>query len=109
MNDTQSPENLSRRELRKRLIRMRMEMNRQQIRGEALKITQPVRNLSQMAKQIPPTGNLLWFLGSSLGLSLFSRKSRIRPLVRFGLILAPVIGTLIGRRGRQESAPDKAV
>lgn len=100
MNDTQLPQDMSRRELRKKLIRMRMEMNRQQLRVEALKAAQPLRQFTQMTRQIPRGGNLLWLLGGTLGMGLFSKTGKVRPVIRLGLILAPVLGAFFKSRGK---------
>ncbi|HSC82377.1 MAG TPA: hypothetical protein VLC30_02065 [Pseudomonas sp.] len=47
------PRSSSRRELRKAVIRLRLEMHRQELRHESLLLTRPLRQLRGLARELP--------------------------------------------------------
>ncbi|MGL4319116.1 MAG: hypothetical protein ACRCTL_21180 [Pseudomonas sp.] len=80
MTPPELPANCSRRELRRALMRMRLEMHRQEIRHESLLLTRPLRQVQALAHDLP----------SSLGL-------KHAPL--WGIAGIGILGFLIARGG----------
>ena len=95
MSEMPDARNLSRAELRKAIVRLRMEMQRQQIRQESELLLQPLkqaRNLGQSVRSSLGSATPLWGAGGAAALALlFGRKRRWIRLLRVGLALAPII------------------
>lgn len=113
MNLPEIPQNSSRREMRKALIRLRMEMHRQEMRHESQQLLQPlqrVRGLGQSwqegfgIKHAP-----LWGVAAVTLLGFFTGKgakgggvSSITRLVRLGTSLLPLIKLVMQGSSRKD-------
>ncbi|MCP8466660.1 hypothetical protein NK553_22165 [Pseudomonas sp. ZM23] len=100
--------NLSRAELRKAIVRLRLEMQRQQLKRESELLLQPLRqarSLGQSFSQGLRGSTPLWAgAGSAAALAmLFGRKRRWIRLLRLGLALAPLLLHL--RKPRNKTPP----
>lgn len=90
------PARPSRREMRKAIVRLRLELQRQQLQQEAQLLLQPLRqarDLGQSVRQHLHGFSPLWAAGggaATLAL-LLGRKRRWMRLLRLGLILAPLL------------------
>ncbi|MGV8917053.1 MAG: hypothetical protein ACOH2R_04495 [Pseudomonas sp.] len=102
MSVPQVPYSNSRRELRKALIRLRMEMHRQEIRHETRAMLQPLRQVRGMAQDWQGTLGIkhapLWGVGIVTLLGFLGGKSAkgdgvssITRLVKLGTSLMPLI------------------
>lgn len=110
MTPPELPANASRRELRKTLLRMRLEMHRQELRHETLVMLQPLRHAQQLQRDWRSAlndGAPVWvatgaLLLTTLGLS----KGHWRRWLRIALIAFPLL-----RRNppRQANTPTKDV
>ncbi|MGP0170761.1 hypothetical protein ACSVIJ_02655 [Pseudomonas sp. NCHU5208] len=102
MNQPHLPSHGSRREMRKAMLRMRLEMRRQEIRHEALLLTQPLRQVRDMSMNLRSSGSApLWLTGGALAFATLLRgKSGWRRWLRIALILMP----LLRRRGASHPA-----
>lgn len=102
MNQPHLPSHGSRREMRKAMLRMRLEMRRQEIRHEALLLTQPLRQVRDMSMNLRSSGSApLWLTGGALAFATLLRgKGGWRRWLRIALILTP----LLRRRGATRSA-----
>ncbi|TRX75791.1 hypothetical protein [Pseudomonas mangiferae] len=90
------PHFASRRDLRKAVIRLRLELHRQQLQHESLLITQPlrrVRGASYSVKESLRAGNApVWGMaGASLLSFVLNRRRGVFGLVRLGTSLLPLI------------------
>lgn len=105
------PARPSRRELRKAVLRLRLEVQRQQLQQEGQLLLQPLRqarDLGQGLRQQLAGSGPLWAAGggaAALAL-LFSGKRRWLRLARLGLVLAPLLLKL--RAGRKAAMPPDA-
>ncbi|QRY78639.1 hypothetical protein JVX91_24130 [Pseudomonas sp. PDNC002] len=95
MSEMPDARNLTRAELRKAIIRLRLEMQRQQIRQEGELLLQPLqqaRNLGQSVRHGLHGSAPLWGAGGAAALALLLGRKRgwIR-LLRLGIALAPII------------------
>ncbi|HFT7353853.1 TPA: hypothetical protein ACGRV6_001007 [Pseudomonas aeruginosa] len=93
---------LSRRELRKAVIRLRLEMQRQQLRRESQLLVQPFRQAQglghNLSQQLFGGGNAaLWGAGGAALLGVLLRWQR---LLRLGVALAPLLLGLRKQKGR---------
>jgi hypothetical protein len=94
------PGNASRRELRKAMLRMRLEMRRQEIRHEALLLTQPLRQAKDFGLSLRSGSAPIWITGGALLLAgVVGGKRGWRRWLRLALLLAPLL------RRRNSSAP----
>lgn len=95
MSEMPDARNLSRAELRKAIIRLRLEMQRQQIRQEGELLLQPLkqaRSLGQNLRSGLSGSAPLWGAGGAAALALLlGRKRRWVRLLRVGIALAPLI------------------
>ncbi|WP_397453445.1 hypothetical protein [Pseudomonas sp. NA-150] len=102
MNLPELPQTNSRRELRKALIRLRMEMHRQEIRHETASMLQPIRQVRGMARDWQGTLGIkhapLWGIGIVTLLGFLGGKSTkadginsVTRLVKLGTSLMPLI------------------
>lgn len=96
------PQQNSRRELRKALIRLRMEMNRQEIRHEAGQLLQPLRRVRGMSQDWQGTLGIkhapLWGMGVVTLLGFLGGKgtkagglNSVSRLVKLSTTLMPLI------------------
>jgi hypothetical protein len=94
------PSNASRRELRKAMLRMRLEMRRQEIRHETLLLTQPLRQAKDFGLSLRSGSAPIWLTGGALALAgLVGGKRGWRRWLRLALLLAPLL------RRRNSNAP----
>lgn len=95
MSEMPDARNLTRAELRKAIVRLRLEMQRQQIRQEGELLLQPLqqaRNLGHNLRSGLSNNTPLWGAGGAAALALlFGRKRRWVRLLRIGIALAPII------------------
>lgn len=88
------PHNASRRELRKAVLRMRLEMRRQEIRHEALQIVQPLRQARNLGMNLRHGSAPLWLTGGALALAgMLGGKRGWRRWLRLALVMAPLLGS----------------
>ena len=96
------PKGNSRRELRKALIRLRMEMHRQELRHESSQLLNPLRRARHMAHDLPGSLGIkhapLWGMGLVTLLGFFSgkgtkgsRAGSISRLVKLGVSVLPIV------------------
>jgi len=100
MNLPELPRNSSRTEMRKALIRLRMEMHRQEIRHESAQLLQPLQRVRGMTQNLQDGFGIkhapLWGLAAVTLLGFLSAKGAkngtgLARLVRLGTTLAPLI------------------
>lgn len=95
MSEMPDARNLTRAELRKAIVRLRLEMQRQQLRQEGELLLQPLKQARHVGQSLRGGlgGNIpLWGAGGAAALALlFGRKHRWIRLLRLGIALAPVI------------------
>jgi hypothetical protein len=109
MSHPELPANASKLELRKALIQMRLELNRQQLRHETLLLVKPLQNARDLSQHCSSA------LGKSsapilgavalgiLALALVQRK-QLGSWLSLGSALAPLLTQLL-RRNSPESSP----
>ena len=108
MSMTEIPQNTSRREMRKALIRLRMEMHRQEIRHESGQLLQPLQRLRGMGGSLHEGLGIkhapLWGIGAVVALGFLTgkgvRSGNLSRLVRLGSSLLPLVRLYLqaGRR-----------
>jgi hypothetical protein len=110
MSQAELPANASRKELRKTLLRMRLEMHRQELRHETLVMLQPLRQAQHFRdhwrEELSDSNAPLWVAGGALLLATLGiRRGHWRRWVRIALIAFPLL-----RRHPQRSTdtPDDA-
>lgn len=102
MNLPEIPHNSSRREMRKALIRLRMEMHRQEIRHESQQLLQPLQRMRGLGQSWQQGFGIkhapLWGVAAVTLLGFFTGKgakgggvSSLTRLVRLGTTLVPLI------------------
>lgn len=96
MNLPELPHNATRRDMRIALVRMRLELNRQELRHESLVMLQPLRQVqhfSQHWKESLSHGNTpLWVAGGAVLLTTLAvRKSDWRRWLRMALVAFPLL------------------
>lgn len=99
------PANASPHELRKAMLRMRLEIHRQELRYESLLLMQPIlkaRHFTQQLRDELPGGSApLWITGGALLLATLGlRNSNWRRWIRLALIALPLL-----KRNRKAAAP----
>lgn len=108
MNLPEMPKNASRRDMRKMLIRLRMEMHRQEIRHESQQLLEPLQKMRGMTsnwqeslgiKHAPLWGvGIVTLLGFLTGKSTKSRGTgSLSRLIGLGTSLLPLIKLVIQR------------
>ena len=112
MNLPELPANASRRELRKTLLRMRLEMHRQELRHETLVMLQPLRQAQQLGKhwrtELHGSNAPLWVAGGALLLATLGiRKGHWRRWLRIALITFPLLRRNPPRRAEAANPPPK--
>lgn len=101
----------SRQELRKAIVRLRLEVQRQELRQEMHQLMQPLQHVREMGeglrRQLPASAPLWAAGGAGLLALLLGRNRRLRRMLRLGLLLIPLL--LEARsRNRSESGDEKA-
>lgn len=99
MNLPEMPDTRNPRELRKALLRLRMEMHRQQISHESTLMLEPVRRLrgmgSSFGEGLGVKHGSLWGLGAIVALGFLTgkgvRSGNMTRLLRLGTGLVPLI------------------
>lgn len=86
------PPGASRRELRKAVLRMRLEMHRQELRHEMLQITQPLKQVRDYGQRLRQGNAPFLLTGAALALAgLLGGKRGWRRWLRLALIIAPLL------------------
>ncbi|WP_068826019.1 hypothetical protein [Pseudomonas sp. BMS12] len=81
----------ARRSMRKELVRLRMEMHRQQLRHHAQPLTRPLNYLGQLRRDSPGSLEPPLLLTAEVLLTLFgSRLGRFGKLARIALLFYPL-------------------
>jgi hypothetical protein len=115
MSEPKSHQGSTRRELRKALIRLRMEMHRQEIRHESAHLLQPLQRFRGMRSDWKGTLGIrhapLWGVGVAAILGMFSgratknrhsgKASTVGSLVKLGITLLPLIKVAVQNRIRR--------
>lgn len=107
MSLPESHQKHSRRELRKALVRLRMEMHRQEIRQESTNLMQPLRRMRGMTQDWKGTLGIkhapLWGMGMVTLLGFLSGKGAkgsrtggFGRLIKLGVSLLPVVRLALG-------------
>ncbi|KRW62178.1 hypothetical protein [Pseudomonas sp. TTU2014-080ASC] len=96
MNLPEVPAKASRRELRKSVLRMQLELHRQEMRHEALVMLEPLRKVQGLRSSIGSTLKAgpapLWLTGGALLFTALGRKRRgWRQVLRLALIALPLL------------------
>ncbi|MBV4488314.1 hypothetical protein HU727_022270 [Pseudomonas sp. SWRI153] len=105
------PHNSSRREMRKALIRLRMEMHRQEIRHETAQVLQPLQRMRGMKQNMQDGFGLkhapLWGVAAVTLLGFLTGKGSKRSggggltrLIRLGATLGPLIKLVMNRSSK---------
>lgn len=96
------PPGASRREMRKAVLRMRLEMHRQELRHEILQITQPLQQVREYGQRLRKGNAPFLFTGGVLALAgLLGRRRGWRRWLRLALIVIPLLRrTQRGASGR---------
>ena len=86
------PQGASRRQLRKAVLRMRLEMHRQELRHEVLQITQPLQQVRDYGQRLRQGNAPFLLTGGALALvGLLGGKRGWRRWLRLALIIAPLL------------------
>ncbi|CDM40028.1 hypothetical protein [Ectopseudomonas oleovorans] len=86
------PPGASRRELRKAVLRMRLEMHRQELRHEILQITHPLQQVREYGQRLRKGNAPFLLTGGALTLAgLLGGKRGWRRWLRLALIIAPLL------------------
>ena len=110
MSITEIPQNTSRREMRKALIRLRMEMHRQEIRHESQQLMAPLNKMRDMRHNWQDSLGIkhapLWGVAAVTLMGFLTGKgakggsiSSVTRLVRLGAGLIPLIKLAMQRKG----------
>lgn len=93
----------SRQDLRKAVLRMRLEMHRQELRHETLQIIQPLRQARDVGRSLRNHSAPIWLTGGALALAgLIGGKRGWRRWLRLALVVAPLLSR---RAGGSPSSP----
>jgi len=113
MNLPELPRNSSRTEMRKALIRLRMEMHRQEIRHESAQLLQPLQRVRGMTQNLQNGLGIkhapLWGMGAVILLGFLTGKgaknkggiSSLTRLIRLGTTLGPLIKLIMQDSSRK--------
>ena len=92
------PRKASRRDMRKALVRLRLEMQRQELRHESLLLTQPLRQAQEFTHQLEIPHAPLWGMAAVATLGfLAARKGSLRRGLRLGGALYPLLQAFLRR------------
>lgn len=82
----------TRRQMHKAVLRMRLEMHRQELRHEMLQLTQPLRQARQYGQRLRQGAAPIWLAGGALALvGLLGGRRRWRRWLRLALIAVPLL------------------
>lgn len=106
------PQTQNRRELRKALIRLRMEMHRQEIRHESAQLMRPLHRMRGMAHDLPGSLGIkhapLWGVGAVSLLGFLTgkgarskRAGNVTRLIKLSASLMPLIRLVMQRSSRR--------
>jgi len=98
-----SMRHLSRTELRKAIVRLRLEMQRQQLKRESDLLLQPLKHARHLGQSLRSSKSLWAGAGGAAALALLIGKRRWIRLLRIGIALAPLLLQL--RKPRSETPP----
>ncbi|WP_122317356.1 hypothetical protein [Pseudomonas cichorii] len=109
MNEPKSHSGNTRRELRKALIRLRMEMHRQEIRHESAHLLQPLQRMRGLRNDWQGALGIkhapLWGMGAVALLGFFSgrgaksgRTSTLSRMIKLGVTLMPLLKVALQNR-----------
>ncbi|WP_375738384.1 hypothetical protein [Pseudomonas boanensis] len=105
MSIPELPRNASRREMRKALVRLRLELHRQELRHESLKLTQPLRQVRDFTHKLDLPHAPLWGMAAVAALGfLVARKGSLKRGLSLGGALIPLLAALLSKAptGRQD-------
>ncbi len=114
MNLPELPQNSSRTEMRKALIRLRMEMHRQEIRHESSQLLQPLQRVRGMTQNLQDSFGIkhapLWGVAAVTLLGFLTGKgaknggglSSLTRLIRLGTTLGPLIKLIMQGSSRKD-------
>ncbi|CAI8840405.1 MULTISPECIES: hypothetical protein [Pseudomonas] len=114
MNLPELPQNSSRTEMRKALIRLRMEMHRQEIRHESSQLLQPLQRVRGMTQNLQDGFGIkhapLWGVAAVTLLGFLTGKgaknggglSSLTRLIRLGTTLGPLIKLIMQGSSRKD-------
>ncbi|MNV14753.1 hypothetical protein D3C71_1054500 [compost metagenome] len=114
MNLPELPQNSSRTEMRKALIRLRMEMHRQEIRHESAQLLQPLQRVRGMTQNLQDGFGIkhapLWGVAAVTLLGFLTGKgaknggglSSLTRLIRLGTTLGPLIKLIMQGSSRKD-------
>ena len=114
MNLPELPQNSSRTEMRKALIRLRMEMHRQEIRHESAQLLQPLKRVRGMTQNLQDGFGIkhapLWGVAAVTLLGFLTGKgaknggglSSLTRLIRLGTTLGPLIKLIMQGSSRKD-------
>ncbi|MNZ29580.1 hypothetical protein D3C78_468320 [compost metagenome] len=114
MNLPELPRNSSRTEMRKALIRLRMEMHRQEIRHESAQLLQPLKRVRGMTQNLQDGFGIkhapLWGVAAVTLLGFLTGKgaknggglSSLTRLIRLGSTLGPLIKLIMQGSSRKD-------
>jgi len=96
MTPPELPAKTSRRDLRKAMLRLRLEMHRQELRHETLVLLHPLRQAKHVGDQwrngLRNSNAPLWVAGGAVLLAtLGKRRTKWRRLLRIALIVFPLL------------------
>jgi hypothetical protein len=99
MTTPELPAKASRRELRKTLLRLRLQMHRQELRHETLVMLQPLRKAQHWREELNKSSAPLWVAGGALLLATAGiRTGNWRRWLRIALIAFPLLRRQPARR-----------
>jgi len=112
MSTPQLPQTHNRRELRKALIRLRMEMHRQEIRQESSRLMHPLQRMRGMASDLPGSLGIkhgpLWGVGVVTLLGFLTGKGTrkkktgsVTRLIKFSATVLPLIKMALQNSSRR--------
>jgi hypothetical protein len=90
------PNNLSRHQLRKNILRMRLELHRQELRHEAQVMLQPLKQVNDLRhnwrSELGKHKSSLWLAGGAMLLTTLGvRSSNLRQWLRVAMIAVPLL------------------
>lgn len=88
---SQPPKGTSRSDMRKAVLRMRLEMHRQELRHETLHFTQPVREMREYSQRLRLGSGPIWLGGGLALLSVLGGKRGWRRWLKLALIALPLL------------------
>ncbi|TDV56797.1 hypothetical protein EC919_102167 [Pseudomonas graminis] len=112
MSTPQLPQTHNRRELRKALIRLRMEMHRQEIRQESSRLMHPLQRMRGMASDLPGSLGIkhgpLWGVGAVTLLGFLTGKGTrskktgsVTRLIKLSATVLPLIKMALQNSSRR--------